>query len=206
MSQSFLSQLNWRFATKKFDPEKKVSDEDFAKVCDAIRLAPTSSGLQPFHIEVIVDPELRKALYPASRNQAQVLDASHLLIFCARNDIRERTDAYIDLLAEGNQDMKEKLEPKRQGMKKTLCERTPEAQMEWSARQSYVALGFGLAAACELGIDSCAMEGFDTNAVDTILGLPKHLHSVTYLTLGYRTEDPIRAKVRFSEAELFTKR
>src|SRR3989338_1421908 len=97
MSKSFLAQLNWRFATKSFDPEKKVSESDLALILKAIRMAPTSAGLQPFHVFVITDPVLREKIKRSSRGQAQVTDASHLLIFCVRDDVRGRIDEYMNI-------------------------------------------------------------------------------------------------------------
>lgn len=206
MTQTFLSQLNWRFATKAFDPEKKVSEEELQKILDAIRLAPTSFGLQPFNVEVISNPELRKALLPASYGQAQVTDASYILVFSARNDLDERIDAYVELASGGDAEAMEKLEPLKQMMKGALTSGTPLVRTAWAARQAYLALGFGLAAAAELGIDSCPMEGFNAIEVDKVLGLPEHMHSLAYLTLGYRKEEPTRSKVRFPEGDLFERR
>jgi nitroreductase len=206
MSQTFLSQLNWRFATKAFDPEKKVSEENLHKILDAIRLAPTSYGLQPFNVEVISNPELRKALLPASYGQAQVTDASYLLVFSARNDIDERIDAYVELASGGDTVAKEKLEPLKQMMKGALTSGTDAERTAWAARQAYLALGFGLAAAAELGIDSCPMEGFDAPEIDKLLQLPPYMHSVAYVTIGYRKDNPTKEKVRFSQEDLFTVR
>lgn len=207
MTQTFLSQLNWRFATKAFDPAKKVSDGDLAKILEAIRLAPTSYGLQPFHVEVIADTELRSALLPVSYRQSQVMDSSFLLVFCARNDIASRIDAYVELASKGDADAKAKLEPMKQMMNGDLSTRTPEKVMEWAGRQTYLALGFGLAAAAELGIDACPMEGFNSTEVNKVLGLPAHMHAFAYMALGYRKDDPAAStKVRFPETELFEKR
>lgn len=202
MPKSFLTQLDWRFATKKFDPEKKVSDDNLAKICDAIRLAPTSFGLQPFHVEIITDSTLRLALGPASYNQAQVRDASHVLIFCVRRDVPVRIKEYIALAYPENKEEGEHLELK---ILRAMGGKSEQELFLWAARQAYIALGFGLAAAAELGVDSCAMEGFNTAEVDRLLGLPSHLNSVVYMTLGYRAEEA-PTKIRFSEEELFSKK
>ncbi|MFZ2803717.1 MAG: NAD(P)H-dependent oxidoreductase [Patescibacteria group bacterium] len=203
---SFLSQLDWRFATKQFDPTKKVSDEDLAKILNAIRMAPTSFGLQPFHVFVITDPATREAIKPVAYNQPQVTDASQLLVFCARNDMDSWIDAFVNVMASANTENAEGLEKARGMMKASLASRTPEQAMAWAAKQTYIAFGFGLAACAELGIDSCPMEGFDSAAVDKILGLPENMKSQSFLAIGYRKEGPSRPKVRFPESQLFTKK
>lgn len=206
MSQSFLTQLDWRFATKSFDPGKKVSDADLALILRAIRMAPTSAGLQPFHVFVITDPILRSKIKESSGGQAQVTDASHLLIFCVRSDVHERINAYIDAVDPDHALEDEKRALIESRMKKMMGTRTGKDLSEWAARQTYLAMGFALAACAELGIDSCPMEGFTTEEVDALLNLPPYLHSVAYVTLGYRAGDPVKAKVRFPEDELFTKK
>lgn len=206
MPTSFLAQLDWRFATKSFDPNKKVSDADLALILKAIRMAPTSAGLQPFHVFVITDPVLRAKIKESSGGQAQVADASHLLIFCVRSDVHERISAYIGIAHPDNTIDEERRLLIETRMKKMMGTRSGKDLSEWAARQTYLAMGFGLAACAELGIDSCPMEGFNTEEVDALLHLPPHLNAVAYVTLGYRTEDPARAKVRFPEDELFTKK
>ncbi len=206
MDKKFLDQLNWRFATKKFDPEKKVSDTDLAKILEAIRMAPTSHGLQPFHVYLVTDELTRKAIQEHSDGQAQVIDASHVLVFAAYNTIDQRIDQYIDLISSGDNTLKLKLEPRKETLKRTLSAFTDDGIKEWCARQMYIALGFGLAACAELGIDSCPMEGFDTAGVDILLAMPKHMRSVVYVTIGYRKEDPLYPKSRFPEGDLFTTR
>lgn len=206
MSQSFLTQLEWRFATKSFDPGKKVSDADLALILRAIRMAPTSAGLQPFHVFVITEPRLREMIRESSGGQAQVTDASHLLIFCVRSDVHERINAYIDAVDPDHTLDDEKRALIESRMKKMMGTRSGKDLSEWAARQTYLAMGFALAACAELGVDSCPMEGFNTEEVDAILALPAHLNSVAYITLGYRAGPPTKAKVRFPEDELFTKK
>lgn len=206
MTQTFLSQLNWRFATKLFDTEKKVSEENLVKILDAIRLAPTSAGLQPFHVFVITDQDVRKEMQQFSKGQSQVVDASHLLLFCVRSDVHERINAYIDVVSNGTPLDDEKRTLMEERMKKMMGTKSSRDLAEWAARQTYLAMGFGLAACAELGIDSCPMEGFDAPEIDKLLKLPPYMHSVAYVTIGYRKGEPTKEKVRFSEAELFTKR
>ncbi len=204
MLTSFLTQLDWRFATKSFDRNKKVSDADLALILKAIRMAPTSAGLQPFHVYVITDPSLRSKIKESSGGQAQVTDASHLLIFCVRSDVYERIGAYITMSDPKHELDEEKRTLIESRMKKMMGTRSGKDLSEWAARQTYLAMGFGLAACAELKIDSCPMEGFKTEDIDVLLRLPPHMNSVAYVTLGYRTEDPTKAKTRFPEEELFS--
>lgn len=201
---SFLSQLSWRFATKKFDASKPVAQTDLDKVLEAIRMAPTSLGLQPYHIYVVHSETMKQKLYPVSNKQAQVLEAAYLLVFCVRLDAVERVDAYVDVASRGDKEEKEKLETFRQSRRQSLGSRDERDLLMWASRQVYIALGFGLAACAELGLDSCPMEGFDKDKVDTVLRLPPHLKSLVYLAVGYRAEGPIRPKTRFSKDELTT--
>jgi len=203
---SFLTQLDWRFATKKFDTNKKVAGEDLGKILEAIRKAPTSFGIQPFHVFVVTDPEIRKEMRAVSWDQAQVTDASAILVFAARTDLSARIDAYGELASGGDPTMTLSLKEHIDMMHASLDARTGEEKASWAGRQTYIALGFGLAAAAELGIDSCPMEGFDGVAVDKILGVPPYMHSLAYLAIGYRKEGPVRPKVRFPIEDLFTKK
>lgn len=208
---SFLSQLDWRFATKKFDTTKKVSDTDLAKIVEAVRKAPTSLGMQTFHVYVVTNPEVRAKLLPVSYGQTQVTDASALLVFCARTDVLSRADQVINTMlgatpeAPASDEAKASVKGYSDLMHGYVDNLTPEQVFAWTARQAYIALGFGLAAAAELQIDSCPMEGFTNQAVDEILGLPPYLKSVVLLPVGYRAEEPTHPKFRFTETDLFTK-
>lgn len=207
MDMSFLSQLDWRYATKAFDPEKKVSEADLEKILHAIRMAPSSFGLQPFHVIVLTDPALRETLKPVSFHQAQLSDASFVLLFCARTDITSRPDEYVDGVSQGNEDVKQSMNAYKGMMVGSIQSKSEAERVAWSARQAYLALGFGLAACAELGIDACPMEGFDTKAVGEILGLPEQkLEALAYLSIGYRKDAPTPPKFRFSSEDLFSKR
>ena len=204
MQKSFLSNLQWRFATKQFDLEKKVSEEDLATILDAIRFAPSSYGLQQFHVVVVTDVELRKKLRTSSYLQEKVTDASHLLVFCARNDINERANKYINVASGGKLTAKIQLQPIKLLIKGAWGDKPENARFEWAARQAYIALGFAMAACAELGVDSCPMEGFQSDKYDYVLGLPKHMRSVVLLPIGYRKEEPEYPKVRLPKEDLFT--
>lgn len=199
---SFLSQLEWRFATKKFDPSKKLSDEILGKIVEAARMAPTSFGLQPFRVFVVTNPETRKEIAGVAWGQSQVTEASHLLVFAARIDVMNRVDEYIELLSSGDEAMKEKFAGMADTMRQFALGLGDNA-MAWAAKQAYLALGFAMAAAAELEIDSCPMEGFAPAEVDRILGLPEQYRSVALLPIGYRALGPAYPKARFPKEDLF---
>lgn len=204
MSNSFLSQLKWRFATKEFDSSRHVPETELNQILEAIRLAPSSQGLQLFHVVVVGDQELKKKLAVAARNQNQVAQASQVLVFCLRLDGEARVPNYLQLLREVGVS-EDKLSKVETSVRASLAKRRGEVYREWVARQTYIALGFALAACAELAIDSCPMEGFDPDQVDAVLSLPPHLQSVLLLPIGYRASEPSRPKVRYSAAEQFTR-
>ncbi|SLN39342.1 nitroreductase family protein [Pacificibacter marinus] len=186
----FLDKLNWRYATKKMDPSKPVSEENVARIVNAISMAPTSSGLQPFHLFVIRNAELREKLKPAAFGQEQLTDGSHLLVFAAYDGYDDaRIDAVVDQHAEERPGTREMLEGYYNNLKSMYLPRDAQVNFEHAARQAYIAFGFALAAAAELGVDSTPMEGFDPEQFDEILDLKeKGLKSVVILPLGTRDE------------------
>lgn len=203
---TFLSQLNWRFATKKFDPAKKITDENLHKILEAIRMAPTSLGLQPIHVIIVTNEELKEKLTEKSYNQPQIKDCSHLLVFCARTDSLKRIDDYVDVASKGIPEVKAQMKGLEDMMRKTVSAVPPERLELWAQKQTYLALGFAMAACAELQIDSCPMEGFLPKEYDKLLNLPEHIKSAVILPIGYRTEDPKYPKFRFPEEELFETR
>lgn len=203
-SMTFLENLQWRNATKDFDTEKKIPAETFEKILEAVHLAPTSFGLQPFSVFVVKNPEIRRQIREAAWGQAQVTDAAELLVFCSRNDVFERRiDEFLEVMSGGDAEILEKISGYGDMMRGFFQGKTADEQKVWADRQTYIALGFAIAAAAELQIDSCPLEGFDPPKVDTLLGLPENLKSVVMLPLGYRKADPERPKVRFSKEHLF---
>lgn len=203
---TFLDNLKWRYAVKAFDSERKVSAEDMDKILESVHLAPTSFGLQPFHVIDIEDEDLQAKIREVGFNQSQMTDASHLLVFCARTDMGKRIDEYMEILSGGDAEKREKMK-EMEGMIKGATEGMDEIHLEeWAKRQTYIALGFALAAAAELKIDSCPMEGFIPPKVDELLGLPAHMKSVVMIAVGYRSEDPRHPKVRFEKDELIQKK
>lgn len=204
MAKSFLNNLEWRFATKKFDHSKKVKDSDLKKILKAIKCAPSSWGLQSYHVFVITDKNLKNKIQEASFKQNQTRDCSHLLIFCARSDVYHRIEDYLQLSQKINDFRSEQIESKRQSMVKSMDKKGPSGVLLWAERQVYIALGFALAASAELQIDSCPMEGFEKEKVNQILALPDYLKSEVLLAVGYRQAGPEFKKIRFAESDLFT--
>ncbi len=206
MPNTFLNNLNWRFATKKFDPKKKISAKNLDQILKAIQLTPSSYGLQPYHIIVVTDQKLKDKIKKYSFLQSQVSDCSHLLIFCTRTDLKKRINDYIDLVSDGNKLKKINLQGfKLMTMTQVGKLKTPEA-LTWSAKQTYLALGFAMAACAELKIDSCPMEGFMPKQVDKLLKLPTYLKSVVLLPIGYRAQGPEHPKFRYPKNDLFSQK
>jgi nitroreductase len=183
-----INHLNWRYATKSYDAAQKLDDDKLNHILEAIRLAPTSSGLQPFEVFVVKNPDLRAKIREVAWGQAQVTDASHLLVFAAWDNITpERIDAAFDYTNEVRGFVNEGWEAYRKQLHGIIAARTEQANFDAAARQAYIGLGIALVAAAEQGVDSTPMEGFDPAAVDQILGLKeRHLRSVVILPVGYR--------------------
>ncbi|MHA6266130.1 NAD(P)H-dependent oxidoreductase [uncultured Aliiroseovarius sp.] len=185
-----LDKLNWRYATKKMDPSKVVPDEKLDQILEAIRLAPTSSGTQPFEVFVVTNPEKRADIQKVAWNQAQITDGSHLLVFAAWDTYTaDRIDAVVDQMKDERGGENPLLSQYYDNLKANYLPREDRTNFEHAARQAYIALGFALAAAAELEVDSTPMEGFDSEKVDEILDLKSRgLRSVVLLPLGYRDE------------------
>lgn len=202
---SFLDKLEWRYATKKFDAAKALSESDKNKVMEAIRMAPSSFGYQPFHVTIVESKEIREELKKNAWNQAQFTDAPLVLVFSSRGDLVKRIDEFLDVMAGNDAKKKEAFAQYGDMMKGSALAKSEDEAFAWAAKQSYIALGFGLAAAAELGLDSCPMEGFDAGAFKTILGLDDSLEVQATLAVGYRlNNDDVKTKVRFPKEELFS--
>ena len=169
---TLLDALKWRYATKQFDPSKKIDAQTWQTLEDALVLSPSSFGLQPWKFIVVTDPEVRKKLHPVSYNQPQILDASHLVVFAAKNPpTPEDIDAYVARTAEVRGVTVEALEGFKGMMLGSLARMDAAQGHRWAARQTYIALGIFLASAAMMGIDACPMEGFQPDKYDEILGL-----------------------------------
>lgn len=186
-NKTLMDHLNWRYATKKMDPAKAVPQEKVDAIIEAIRMAPTSSGTQPFEMVVVTNPDVLAEIRKAAMDQAQITDGSHLLVLAAwDNYTEERIDAVTEanVAARGDLPM---LNAYYDKLKQTYVPRDAEVNYAHAARQAYIALGIGLVAAAEQEVDSTPMEGFDPATVDEILGLKaRGLRSVVLLPLGYR--------------------
>lgn len=180
--------LAWRYATKKFDATKSVPAEKIERIVEAVRLAPTTSGLQPFELFVISNADVRSKIRTVAWNQAQITDCSHLLVFAAWDDITyDRVNMMFDLTNNIRGFKNEGWENYRRKLLGIVADRGTEANYQVAARQAYIGLGIALIAAAFEEVDATPMEGFDPAAVDEILDLKsKNLRSVVILPLGYR--------------------
>ena len=188
MTQKTLNDLlNWRYATKKMDATKAVPQEKVDAIIEAVRLAPTSSGTQPFELIVVTNPDLRAQISKAAGDQTQINDGSHLLVFAAwDNYTTARIDEVVDLNVQARGDLP-LLHAYYDNLKANYVPRDAAVNYAHAARQAYIALGVALVAAEEKEVDSTPMEGFSPEAVDQILGLTERgLRSVVLLPLGYR--------------------
>ncbi len=183
-----LDKMQWRYAAKKMDATKAVPQDKVERIIEAARLAPTSSGLQPFEIIVVTNKDIRTQIQAAANNQAQITEGSHLLVFAAWNTYTpERINHMFDLTNAERGGTNEGWENYRQMLLKNYPARDAQVNFEHAARQAYIALGASLIAAAFEEVDSTPMEGFDPKSVDDILGLgAKGLRSVALMPLGYR--------------------
>lgn len=190
-SQPLLSKLEWRYAAKKMNPAKQVPQDKVERILEAARLAPTSSGLQPFEIIVVTDAAVRARIQPIAWNQAQITDGSHLLVFAAwDNYTAERINMMFDLTNEIRGFKNEGWEKYRQMLLSSYPQKDAEVNYQHAARQAYIGLGAALIAAAFEGVDATPMEGFDADALDKILKLRERgLRSVVIMPIGYRQED-----------------
>ena len=183
-----IRQLEWRYAVKKMSPGKVVPREKVERILEAARLAPTSSGLQPYEIILVTNPQVREKIQAISRNQAQITEGSHLLVFAAwDNYTAERINMMFDLTNRERGVKLDGLENYRSMLLAAYPARDAEHNFEHAARQAYIGLAFALVAAAVEEVDSTPMEGFDGDALDKILDLrARGLKSVAMLPLGYR--------------------
>lgn len=206
--ENTIEALNWRYATKAFDSTKKLSDEQLKTLYEAIQLAPSSYGLQPFKVLVVKDASVREKLKDAAFGQTQLTDASHVFVFAIEKKFSEaHVDAYANNIIETRGVPQEAIQGFIDVMKGSVSSRT-EAELDiWNARQAYIALGILLETAALHQIDACPMEGFNNAAFDEILGLEeKGLQSVVIAPVGFRSSDDTYqhyAKVRKSQEDLF---
>ncbi|WP_303763228.1 NAD(P)H-dependent oxidoreductase [Sphingobium yanoikuyae] len=186
-----IDRLNWRYATKKMNPDKVVAEDKVERILEAVRLAPTSSGLQQFEVIVVTNKELRAKIRAIAWDQEQVTDASHLVVFAAwDNYTADRINGMFDLVNDERGFRNEGWEAYRQMLLNTYPQRDAQTNFEHAARQAYVGLGIALTAAAFEEVDATPMEGFDPAALDEILDLrARGLRSVVMMPLGYRADE-----------------
>lgn len=205
---NLIKSLQWRYATKVFDTSKKVKPAAIEILKESIQLAASSYGLQFYKVLIIEDQDLKEKLKPASYNQNQITDSSHLFVFCQYKTVSDKhVDAYIKLVSETQNVARKDLEAYAQLIKGSIAAKSASELAIWNAKQTYIALGNLLAAAAELHIDTCPMEGFEADQYDEILGLKeKGLKASVIAAVGYRSEDDkyqFAKKVRKSKNDLF---
>lgn len=205
---NLIDNLNWRYATKAFDPAKKVNSEELEVLKEAVRLSPSAYGLQLYKVLIVENKEIRTALREASWNQPQITDASHLFVFCNfTQDFNDHVDDYVQLIVEAQGVDKKQISPYGEFIKSQLNNNGTKQNQVWAEKQTYLALSNLLAACAELKIDACPMEGFLNDAYNRILGLNKQgLNASVIATVGYRSyndEAQFRKKVRKDKEQLF---
>lgn len=203
-----IDNAKWRYATKKFDASKSVSNENIELLKEAISLAPTSYGLQAYKVLIVTNQELKDKMSEAAWGQTQVKDASHVFVFAGYNKVNnDHIDDYINLKADASGIDTEQLKGYGDFMKNTIGSMPEEAHPVWNTKQTYIALGNLMNAAAELKIDTCPMEGFAADKIDEILGLSEMgLHASVICPVGYRHEEDQAQhspKVRKSHNDLF---
>jgi nitroreductase len=206
---SYIENLNWRYATKKFDASKKVSKKDLENLLEATSLSASSYGLQPYEILVVEDAALRSKLQPAAWGQSQITEASHLIVLANQSTFGEElVDDYLDNVSETRGIPSNDLEGYSDFMKSKLMPLSESAKATWTARQTYIALGNLLSAAADLKIDTCPMEGFDSAQFNEMLGLSKKgLNAAVLVAIGYRSQEDKTQhykKVRKTKENLIT--
>jgi nitroreductase len=206
--QQLIEALNWRYATKVFDATKKIPNDIWQTLKQALVLTPTSYGLQPYKFLVIDSPAKRAKLLQHSWGQKQVVDASHFIVFAAQTNVTEaHVDKLINRTSQARHIPSDSLSSSRRIMLRDLVT-GPRSRIahEWATRQSYIALGNLMTCAAVLGVDACPMEGFVPGEFDRILGLNDSGYaSVVCCALGYRSahdKSANLAKVRYEIADL----
>ena len=188
---SIIEKLQWRYATKKFDSSKELSNDKLQTLKEAFNLTALSYGLQTLKLVVIKDKTKREALLPCAFGQRQLIDSSHLLILCIQSEIDDKdVDNHFDNIKNIRETPDHILDPFKTQLKSTISSMPLDRKVDWATRQAYIALGNLMTVCAVEGIDSCPMEGFKPAEVDKTLALDElGLNSVLLLPVGYRAED-----------------
>lgn len=202
--------LKWRYATKKFDSEKVVDDDQVSALLDATNLTATSYGLQPFKFVVVRDQELQEKLVTSSYGQTQVAEASHLIVIAIRTDVDSAyISNYVDFMESERGLDPGALDKFKAVMVGAITGMSDDSRKDWAIKQAYIALGTLLAACAQMKIDACPMEGFVSSEYDEILGLgAMDLSSAVVIPIGFRAEDDKYQhlkKIRRSMSEMVVK-
>lgn len=205
---NLIDHLNWRYATKMFDPKRKVSKQDLELLKEAIRLSVSSYGLQLYKVLIIENNEVKAALRKASWDQSQITDASQLFIFCNYTlDYDRHVDDYVERIITAQGSSSDGIKQYGEFIKTSIAKMSAEERKSWSEKQTYLALNNLLIACAELKIDACPMEGFNKQAYNRILGLDElGLNAAVIAPVGYRSasdKTQNRKKVRKTKKELF---
>ena len=209
--ETLVAALHWRYATQKFDPAKKIPEATWHALENSLVLSPSSIGLQPWKFFIVTDPATKARLRPAAWNQAQVEECSHFVVFAVRKNLDgEHVDRHVARIAEVREVARETLEKFAKMALRNLDDARAEGRLDtWQTHQIYIALGSFVASAGVLGVDACAMEGFEPAKFDEILGLAgTGFVSVVACAAGYRAADDPRAahkKVRFKPDEVIVR-
>ncbi len=210
-NENIIEQLNWRYAVKKFDSTKKVSDAEWNVLEQSLMLAPSSYGLQPFKFVVITDQSLKEKLTPAAYGQTQIADCSHLVVIAHKKVLTDEDVAhYVDRIVEVRNAPRESFKDYEDTMKASAKKAVDEGYIEtWNSRQAYIALGFLMETAALLEVDTCPMEGFSVEQFNEILGLEDY-SAVVLCPVGYRDREndwlANLPKVRFPKEEMIDRR
>ena len=207
-AQELIKTLEWRYATKIFNPNRRIPEADWNALLESLHLSPSSLGLQMWKFIDVREPSVRAELRSVSWDQPQVTDSSHLVVFCARRDFAtEDVQRYLERIVEVRGVTMESLNLYRDRIVELAGSKSPDVLKAWLERQVYIALGFMMSCAANLRIDTCALEGMDPAAYDRILKLEDSpYYTLCALALGYRDEEADKyarlAKVRFDRGDV----
>jgi nitroreductase len=197
-AMSIIEKLNWRYATKKFDTTKQLSDSQLEILKEAFNLTALSYGLQTLKMVVVGDKSIRENLVALAFGQRQVADASHLLVLCIQNEIdTDDVEEHFDTVKAIRNTPDEILDPFKEQLKSTIETMPDSKKSDWATKQAYIALGNLMTVCAVEEIDSCPMEGFLPEELDKVLNLDKYeLKSVLLLPVGFRAEDDMFASLK----------
>ena len=188
---NIIDSLKWRYAVKKFDTNKNLSEKQIETLKEAFNLTATSYGLQPLKLVIIKNKKIQEKLVPFSWNQQQILQASHLLVICIKdNYTTKEVENYFNLVQKIRNTPDEVINPFKKFLTAEIAKKTQEELYVSNKNQAYIALGNLLTVCASQEIDSCPMEGFTPEKYDEILDLKKdNLKSVLVLPVGFRASD-----------------